>query len=83
MYQENLNIEKKNNLELINKKNEKILDYLAIKDKECTFHPRINYTSNTIFVSNKNNNVYERLLAYQDKYNQKLNILKNNYPSFF
>ena len=68
--------------ELINKKNEKILDYLAIKDKECTFHPRINYTSNTIFVSNKNNNVYERLLAYQDKYNQKLNILKNNYPSF-
>ena len=66
---------------LTNKKNEKKYDYLSYKDKECTFQPRINYLDE-MNLSNNRSNVGERLLAYQDKYNQKLIELKNKSPRY-
>ena len=66
---------------LMNKKNEKKYDYLSYKDKECTFQPRINYLDE-MNLSNNRSNVGERLLAYQDKYNQKLIELKNKSPRY-
>ena len=66
---------------LMNKKNEKKYDYLSYKDKECTFQPRINYLEE-MNLSNNRSNVGERLLAYQDKYNQKLIELKNKSPRY-
>ena len=66
---------------LINKKNEKIYDYLTNRDKECTFQPRINNINNIYFINNSTN-VGKRLLSYQDKYNQKLIELKKKKPKF-
>ena len=73
-----------NNLKeiLLNKKNEKIFDYLSNKDKECTFHPKINEINKINLINGKNNNVSERLLSYLDKYNQQLNELKNQKPKY-
>ena len=63
---------------LLNKKNEKIFDYLSSKDKECTFHPKINEINRI----NDINNVSERLLSYLEKYNEQLNKLKDKNPKF-
>ena len=72
-----------NNLKevLLNKRKEKIYDYLSSKDKECTFQPRINFSDNTSIINNRTN-IGDRLLAYQDKYNQKLIELKNKRPKY-
>ena len=66
-----------NNEEYINKKNNKIFDYLSNKDKECTFHPKINNSSNTNEL-----NVSERLFGYQNKYKQKLDLMRSKYGNF-
>ena len=66
---------------LLNKRNERIYNYLTDRDKECTFQPRINNVYN-INIMNNRNTVGERLLSYQDKYNNNLITLKNNYPRY-
>ena len=72
-----------NNEANLNKKNEKIFEYLSNKDKECTFQPKIN---DNIFEGNNNNNneinVSERLFGYQNKYKEKLKIKKEKYFNF-
>ena len=67
--------------DIINKRNEKIYDYLTDRYKECTFHPRINNVYN-IDIMNNGISVGERLLSYQDKYNENLIKLKSNYPRY-
>lgn len=67
--------------DLVFKKNEKAYDYLSNRDKECTFHPKIN-EMNSISYCNNSSNVGDRLLAYQDKYNQKLDLLKSKCPKY-
>ena len=67
--------------DLLNKRNERIYNYLTDRDKECTFQPRINNVYN-INIMNNRNTVGERLLSYQDKYNNNLITLKNNYPRY-
>ena len=65
------------------KKNEKIFNYLTNRDKECTFQPRINDINiNNSNLINNRSDVGERLLAYQDKYNQNLIKIKNKYPKY-
>ena len=65
------------------KKNEKIFNYLTNRDKECTFQPRINDINiNSSNLINNRSDVGERLLAYQDKYNQNLIKIKNKYPKY-
>ena len=71
------NYDSVNNEEYINKKNNKIFDYLSNKDKECTFHPKINNISNTNEL-----NVSERLFGYQNKYKQKLELMRSKYCNF-
>ena len=74
-----------NNLKeaLLLKKNEKITNYLTNRDKECTFQPRINDINiNNNNLINNGSDVGERLLAYQDKYNQNLNRIKSKYPKY-
>ena len=68
--------------DLLNKKNEKKYEYLSDRDKECTFHPRINDTTTNINFMNNRINVGERLLSYQDKYNKNIIELKSKYPRF-
>ena len=67
--------------DLNNKKKEKIYDYLTYRDKECTFQPKINNINNFYFFNNSAN-VGQRLLSYQDKYNQKLIELKKKNPKY-
>ena len=70
-----------NNESYLNKKNEKILDYLSSKDMECTFHPKIN----NIYDLNNNNNeldVSERLFRYHSKYKEKLDSMRGKYCNF-
>ena len=68
---------------LLLKKNEKITNYLTNRDKECTFQPRINDINiNSSNLINNGSDVGERLLAYQDKYNQNLNRIKSKYPKY-
>lgn len=65
----------------LNKKNEKIFDYLSSKDMECTFHPKIN----NIYDLNNNNNeldVSERLFGYHSKYKEKLDLMRGKYCNF-
>ena len=65
------------------KKNEKIFNYLTTRDKECTFQPRINDINiNSSNLINNRSDVGERLLAYQDKYNQNLIKIKSKYPKY-
>ena len=70
-----------NNEAYLNKKNEKIFDYLSYKDKECTFQPKINY----IDLSHNNSNdmnVSQRLFGYQNKYREKLDLMRSKYCNF-
>lgn len=67
--------------DILNKRIEKIYGYLTDRDKECTFHPRINDVYNTNIINN-GIEVGERLLSYQEKYNENLNKLKSNYPRY-
>ena len=65
------------NEKYINKKNKRIFDYLSNKDKECTFHPKINNIYNTNEL-----NVSERLFRYQNKYKEKLDLMRTKYCNF-
>ena len=69
-----------NNEALLNKKNQKIFDYLSNKDKECTFMPKINNINDAD--DNNDLNVSERLFRYQNKYKEKLDLMKQNYYNF-
>ena len=68
--------------EYLNKKNEKIFDYLSTKDKECTFHPKINNKYDLNCNNCYESDVSERLLGYQNKYREKIDLMRSKYCNF-
>ena len=82
------------NKEFIKDKQEKLLKYFNVKEKECTFKPKINNLS-TISILNNNKtrqqsnlsykteqnsfDVSKRLFDYQNKYKEKLEDIRSKY----
>jgi hypothetical protein len=82
------------NKEFMKDKQEKLLKYFNVKEKECTFKPKINNLS-TISILNNNkthqqsaliykteqntSDVSKRLFDYQNKYKEKLEDIRSKY----
>jgi len=78
------------NKEFIKGKQEKLLKYFNIKEKECTFKPKINNLSTISILNNSKthhqtldeqntSNVSKRLFDYQNKYKEKLEDIRSKY----
>ena len=82
------------NKEFIRDKQEKLLKYFNVKEKECTFKPKINKLSTISILSNSKthqqsnlsyktdqntSDVSKRLFDYQNKYKEKLEDIRSKY----
>jgi hypothetical protein len=82
------------NKDFIKSKQEKLLQKLKVKEKECTFKPKINNLSTISILNNSKNgqqsiisykaeqnstDVSKRLFDYQNKYKEKLEDIRSKY----
>ena len=82
------------NKEFMKDKQEKLLKYYNVKEKECTFKPKINNLSTISILSNSkalqqsnlsykteqnSSDVSKRLFDYQNKYKEKLEDIRSKY----
>ena len=85
------------NKEFIKDKQEKLEKYSNVKEKECTFMPKINYSSKKAILNNskgvgqnstlskteQNSDVSKRLFDYQNKYKEKLEDIRSKYKESY
>ena len=86
------------NKEFMKDKQEKLLKYFNVKEKECTFKPKINNLSTISILNNSKaqqqsalsykaeqnpSNVGKRLFNYQIKYKEKLEDIRSKYKENF